>query len=189
MRVSAPGGHSSVPPDHTVSCSFLHNRFRTPNRDSFPQTIGILAALIVELEAHPYTPHLYRNDVYYTNLQCQAAYDPDLDTDFRALIARSLTSDKALSELEDKIFKSSLQIKAMGSTTQATDIIHGGVKVNALPEEAFAVVNHRIATYRYGLTMCDCYYDIETLRQFRLRGEGPHCRNVASSCKKIGSFA
>ncbi|KAJ3486708.1 hypothetical protein NLI96_g4047 [Meripilus lineatus] len=127
MRVSAPGGHSSVPPDHT--------------------TIGILAALIVELEAHPYTPHLYRNDVYYTNLQCQAAYDPDLDTDFRALIARSLTSDKALSELEDKIFKSSLQIKAMGSTTQATDIIHGGVKVNALPEEAFAVVNHRIATY------------------------------------------
>ncbi|KAJ7686723.1 hypothetical protein B0H17DRAFT_1160593 [Mycena rosella] len=30
-------------------------------------------------------------------------------------------------------------------TTQAVDIIHGGVKVNALPEQATAVVNHRIS--------------------------------------------
>lgn len=30
-------------------------------------------------------------------------------------------------------------------TSQATDIISGGVKINALPEKVFAVVNHRIA--------------------------------------------
>ena len=30
-------------------------------------------------------------------------------------------------------------------TTQAIDVIHGGVKSNALPEQAWAIVNHRIA--------------------------------------------
>lgn len=34
------------------------------------------------------------------------------------------------------------------STTQAVDIIEGGVKVNALPEQASAFVNQRIATER-----------------------------------------
>ena len=33
-------------------------------------------------------------------------------------------------------------------TTQAVDIIRGGVKSNALQEKVFAVVNHRIADYR-----------------------------------------
>jgi len=32
------------------------------------------------------------------------------------------------------------------TTTQAIDLVQGGVKANALPEEAWAVVNHRIAT-------------------------------------------
>lgn len=31
------------------------------------------------------------------------------------------------------------------STTQAVDVISGGIKVNALPEGARAIVNHRIA--------------------------------------------
>ncbi len=30
-------------------------------------------------------------------------------------------------------------------TSQATDLISGGVKINALPEKVYAVVNHRIA--------------------------------------------
>ncbi|KAJ3553616.1 hypothetical protein NM688_g3514 [Phlebia brevispora] len=38
VEVTAPGGHSSVPPAHT--------------------SIGILSALLVELEANPYPPHL-----------------------------------------------------------------------------------------------------------------------------------
>jgi len=32
----------------------------------------------------------------------------------------------------------------MSGTTQAIDVIHGGVKSNALPEQAFALINHRI---------------------------------------------
>ncbi|THU92711.1 hypothetical protein K435DRAFT_840504 [Dendrothele bispora CBS 962.96] len=34
--------------------------------------------------------------------------------------------------------------KSMSGTTQAIDVINGGVKSNALPEQAFAVINHRI---------------------------------------------
>lgn len=37
--------------------------------------------------------------------------------------------------------------RAYAGTTQAVDIIHGGVKSNALPERAYAIVNHRIAEY------------------------------------------
>ena len=37
---------------------------------------------------------------------------------------------------------------AVIGTTQAIDLVQGGVKTNALPEEAWAVVNHRIATQR-----------------------------------------
>ncbi|EEB86907.1 hypothetical protein MPER_15977, partial [Moniliophthora perniciosa FA553] len=34
-------------------------------------------------------------------------------------------------------------------TTQAVDIIQGGVKVNALPELASVIINHRIAEHRW----------------------------------------
>ncbi|KAH8103886.1 carboxypeptidase S [Cristinia sonorae] len=125
LAVSTIGGHSSVPPAHT--------------------SIGILAGLIVQLEDNPHEPHVFRNDTYYTNLQCQAAYDPDLDEDLRSSIQRSLTNDRALRSLEAQLFKTDRRLKAIGSTTQAADLINGGVKVNALPEEATAVVNHRIA--------------------------------------------
>ena len=37
---------------------------------------------------------------------------------------------------------------ALIGTTQAIDLVQGGVKSNALPEEAWAVINHRIATQR-----------------------------------------
>lgn len=125
MLVSMIGGHSSVPPAHT--------------------SIGILAGLIVQLEDNPHTPHLNRNDTYYTNLQCQAAYDPDLDAGLRWSIQWSLSSDWVLKDLESQLFSSDPRLRAIGSTTQAVDLISGGVKVNALPEEATAVVNHRVA--------------------------------------------
>lgn len=36
------------------------------------------------------------------------------------------------------------EIKYLLQTSQAVDIISGGVKINALPERAQAIVNHRI---------------------------------------------
>ena len=89
----------------------------------------------------------------YQKTQCLAAYAPDLPKSVRKAIKKSTKSDKALREAEKALFKD-VRFKALVGTTQAIDLIGGGVKTNALPESAWAVVNHRIATDRYVATIC-----------------------------------
>jgi Gly-Xaa carboxypeptidase len=131
IEVTAPSGHSMNPPKHT--------------------SIGYLSAILTRLEAHPPTPRLFRSSSVYLGLQCEAAYAPDAPKWFTKLVARSLTSDKALKNLEKEVFEreGGDYTKSMLVTTQAADIINGGVKMNVLPENAVAIVNHRIATDRY----------------------------------------
>lgn len=126
MEIDSPGGHSSVPPPHT--------------------SIGMLASLIVALEEQPYTASLSRDDLLYTDYQCFAEHGKDLDASLKALVKSSVTDDDALKELEDHVFASNKFHKASSGTTTAVDIIGGGVKSNALPEQAFVIVNHRIST-------------------------------------------
>lgn len=149
MEVSAPGGHSSVPPAHTVR---QLQRWSLPCRSDqiLPvfQSIGMLAALITELEAHPHEPALYRNDTSYQQLQCLAAHDPDFPPALAKLVKRSRHSDKALAKLLKELVRGQPQFNAIAGTTQAVDVIRGGVKTNALPESAQAIVNHRIAGSR-----------------------------------------
>jgi len=66
----------------------------------------------------------------------------------RALVKTSVHSDRALRKLEAELIKDQ-EYKSLIGTTQAIDLIQGGVKTNALPEGAWAVVNHRIATQRF----------------------------------------
>ncbi len=80
--------------------------------------------------------------------QCFAEHGEDIPDGFRKLIIRSKTSDKALELLTTEVSKNRL-FKSLVSTTQAIDIVHGGVKANALPEKVYAVVNHRIAVTRF----------------------------------------
>lgn len=88
----------------------------------------------------------------YANVQCVAAHGKDISSRLRALIEASVTDDHALRELEgivfdDPAFAASVY-KALASTSQAIDLVQGGVKTNALPENAWAVINHRISTSR-----------------------------------------
>ncbi|KAH7339419.1 carboxypeptidase S [Rhizoctonia solani] len=126
IEVKTPGGHSSVPPAHT--------------------SIGIISKIIVDFEDSPYPVKLHRSNPMYTLLQCEAAYAaPDaLVPRFRRAIKRSLVSDKAL-EFVTEVMSMDYRWKAFVGTTQAVDIINGGVKANALPEQAKALINHRIA--------------------------------------------
>ncbi|KAI0718091.1 carboxypeptidase S [Cerioporus squamosus] len=124
FQISAPGGHSSVPPEHT--------------------SIGLLAAVIKQLEDNPHTPHLNRSGIFYNLLQCRAAHDPSISDDFRSLITRSRKSDKALQALEAYLARTDRLYPALAGTTQAADVIRGGVKTNALPEQAEVIVNHRL---------------------------------------------
>ena len=113
------------------------------------KSIGILAALINQIEDHPYTAQLRRDSTYYQSLQCSAEHDPSLPKSLRKAIRKSLSSDKALSTLEATLAKSDNMFAPMCGTTQAVDIVGGGVKTNALPESAFLIMNHRIDVHRY----------------------------------------
>ncbi|EIM86689.1 carboxypeptidase S [Stereum hirsutum FP-91666 SS1] len=125
IHVASPGGHSSVPPPHT--------------------SIGMLAQMLVDIEANPPEPHIERDTPMYSYIQCLAEHGTSVPRALRKAIKTSVYSDKALKKVEDELLTTK-QFRALVGTTQAEDLISGGVKTNALPEQAWAVVNHRIAT-------------------------------------------
>ncbi|THU99115.1 carboxypeptidase S [Dendrothele bispora CBS 962.96] len=125
IDVATPGGHSSVPPPHT--------------------TIGILSQLVVAIESNPYPAQLTRSSVLYSSMQCYASHGVSMDSRLKRTIEKSVKSDRALKKLEKTLFEEPAT-KALVGTTQAVDLVLGGVKANALPEQAYAVVNHRIDT-------------------------------------------
>ena len=77
-----------------------------------------------------------------------AEHAPLLPKKIKKIVKKSITSDKALKATAKYFFKELDGFRALTGTTQAIDLIGGGVKTNALPEQAWAVVNHRIATER-----------------------------------------
>ncbi|OCF32697.1 Gly-Xaa carboxypeptidase [Kwoniella heveanensis BCC8398] len=141
LRVETLGGHSSVPPPHTG--------------------IGYISLLIAALERHPHEPHLNVESPLVNMIACAADSAPSVPPKLRKAIRKvedSLAAkkgkvdEKALKEIEDWYITGSYEDgslgkgmgKALVSTTQAVDIINGGLKVNALPESVTAIVNHRI---------------------------------------------
>jgi Gly-Xaa carboxypeptidase len=105
----------------------------------------MLAHLLVKYEHNPMPAVLQRDTPVYGMIQCMA-HAPGLSHKIKRAITHSLKSDRALRHVQDEFFNANPMWQALAGTTQAIDIIAGGVKSNALPEEAFAVVNHRIDT-------------------------------------------
>ncbi|KIK60455.1 hypothetical protein GYMLUDRAFT_168042 [Collybiopsis luxurians FD-317 M1] len=132
IEVFAPGGHSSIPPDHT--------------------SIGLLSLLIASLEANSHPPRLLRNGTAFAAAQC-AVQHPTKPGKYPAGmkdLARRATvpgDDVALQKFAKALFEADPFFKVLSRTTQAVDLISGGVKINALPERAEAVINHRIAEH------------------------------------------
>lgn len=144
VEVSTQGGHSSVPPKHTVGPT----PFLIPAKLTHSQSIGILSSAIVAIESSEHTPQLLRNGTPFATYQCIAEYGPDIPDSLRKLVKRAAEDDDALDQLKWALIDVDPINSAMFGTTQAVDLIRGGVKVNALPESASAVVNHRIAEHR-----------------------------------------
>ena len=82
-------------------------------------------------------------------LQCIAEHAQLVPSNLRRTIKKSVHSDKALKSLQPYILKDK-ELYSLVATTQAIDLIGGGVKSNALPELAWAVVNRRISVLGYG---------------------------------------
>ncbi|KZO99295.1 carboxypeptidase S [Calocera viscosa TUFC12733] len=129
VQVNYQGGHSSVPPRNTG--------------------IDILADMIHTLNLNPPKPLLSKKNPFYDTLQCLAAYSPDLPLSVRKDIIRSSTWAPALKRVTSWVLGlPSGPLSPLGGTlirtTQASTVIQGGVKVNALPEQVYALINHRI---------------------------------------------
>ena len=77
-----------------------------------------------------------------------AEHGKSLPLPYRKLIKRAAHSDSALHVLGRILFKERVYESLVG-TTQAIDVIQGGVKANALPEKATALINHRIPVIRF----------------------------------------
>ncbi|KAJ4480108.1 carboxypeptidase S [Lentinula aciculospora] len=126
VEVTSPGGHSSIPPTHT--------------------TIGYLASIIVAFEKNPFPVELVRNTVPHDTLLCYASHGDAIPHSLKHAIFQSTYRDAALREVEDLFVSKDHWYSSLVGTTQAVDMVFGGVKANALPESAYAIVNHRINT-------------------------------------------
>ena len=97
---------------------------------------------MVEIEKNPYPLELTKEDVLYSQLQCYAAHSASIPHKLKHAITKG-----DLKKIEDILFGETAYASLV-RTTQAIDMIGGGVKTNALPEQAYALVNHRVSTRR-----------------------------------------
>jgi Gly-Xaa carboxypeptidase len=123
------------------------------NKSAVHTGIGYLAKIISAIEDHPHAPHLTPENPLNTLLTCAAASSPNIPKGLKKDVAKlsqsllvnkhkkkSRVNKKALKRIEEWWVNGSEEDgtlppgagRAMVSTTQAVDIINGGVKVNAL---------------------------------------------------------
>ncbi|KAJ7628844.1 hypothetical protein FB45DRAFT_919355 [Roridomyces roridus] len=119
VSVNVPGGHSSIPPAHTA--------------------IGILSSLVTTIEAHPFSPTLDKGNPFAAFVMCLAEYGT-IDPLLKTLLADERTWPAAAALMAER----NAGDKSRLSTSQAATVVQGGVKVNALPEEAHVIVNLRV---------------------------------------------
>ncbi|KAH8923264.1 carboxypeptidase S [Atractiella rhizophila] len=126
ITVETPGGHSSTPPRHT--------------------SIGIMSSLITALEASPFFPDLQPTNPFVNELICTAEYGLTLPLDGKRAIEnmRDGDFDTVLEWLDVEEGEWAEERRWLAATSQAVDIIQGGVKVNSLPERVTATVNYRL---------------------------------------------
>ncbi|KAJ9134073.1 Carboxypeptidase S [Coniochaeta hoffmannii] len=129
ITVRMPGGHSSIPSDHT--------------------SIGVVSELITQIEAKQYPTRLTDENPYYTQLHCGAEHSPEFPDTLKKLLAKRASQGQQTCKAKPDYLaleaaKQGPAIKYLMQTSQAVDKISGGIKVNALPERVTVTVNHRI---------------------------------------------
>ncbi|EEB08431.1 vacuolar carboxypeptidase [Schizosaccharomyces japonicus yFS275] len=117
LSLKTAGGHSSVPPART--------------------NIELMSELI--LEQGQFHPNLIKESPFFASLQCFAKYSPKMHPKLRHLIKKGDVHRLS------RVLSRSAMFRYFFTTSKAVDVIKGGVKANALPEQTVALVNHRIA--------------------------------------------
>ncbi|WFD01852.1 Gly-Xaa carboxypeptidase [Malassezia obtusa] len=160
LEVRSKGGHSSMPPEHT-SIGFLSKILTVLEENPFPDKIEEKSKAQISflqcMRDHPKMPEKLRKalvELEYAErslvpsfVRARAAQVPITERmflQFAPKCAKNARLEKARQGVLDVLDHSMLSLL---KTTQAEDVVRGGVKSNALPESAVAYINHRIATY------------------------------------------
>lgn len=125
ISLSIDGGHSSIPPPHTG--------------------IGIISEIIYHLEREElFTPRLDLSHPSRQGLTCQAKHSADF---VEPWLWPALESSDYTGLAEALAASRGDRVRFLYQTSQAADLINGGVKINALPEKINATVNYRVAIH------------------------------------------
>lgn len=123
VQINTPGGHSSIPKDHT--------------------SIGMLSRFLTEYEDEMYKSVLTEENPMMGLFECVGEHGKLPDNLAKA--ARNVRSDPKARETVLEFADRDLLLKYNVRTSQAIDIINGGDKANSLPREVNAIINHRIS--------------------------------------------
>jgi len=93
-----------------------------------------MARLLDELESHPFKPTLDPAGPFLKLLNCLSDHAPDMPKSLKSRLKNPKGWNKLAQELSKTKVAGKLVYNAMMATTQAIDLVSGGVKVNALPE-------------------------------------------------------
>ena len=124
ISIQKKGGHSSVPQDHTA--------------------IGIIGDLIVQIENNKFPTYFTDYNPTFHQYVCLAENSIDIDQSLKKDILKSQFDETSNLNVRNFINKDRLTSYSI-KTTQALDVIQGGVKVNALPEFVELKINSRVA--------------------------------------------
>ena len=122
VEVNTPGGHSSLPKDHT--------------------SIGMISKFIYDYENDPFEAILVPENPMMGFFEC-AAEQGHLPKPL-ADAGKSARSDEKARDVILSYSRDNTFLKYLLKTSQAIDIINGGDKANSLPRSVTAVINHRI---------------------------------------------
>lgn len=126
FHLQTPGGHSSVPPDHT--------------------SIGIAADLISEIESEKFPATFAPQNPISQYYRCIAKHSSTMDKTLKHDFATSMQDSKANSRIVEYLIQSGgKKVEYLLRSTHAFDMISGGIKANALPETVSFLVDSRIA--------------------------------------------
>lgn len=160
VEVRSKGGHSSMPPPHT-SIGFLSKVLTHLEENPFPDKILEKSkpqiALLQCMRDAPNMPPKLREALLaleYSErsldagfLRAKGSALPMREYLFQRYAPRTLKENRLTDARQKVLDQLDFATKSMLKTTQALDLVRGGVKMNALPESANAYINHRIATY------------------------------------------
>ncbi|KAH3669546.1 hypothetical protein WICMUC_004968 [Wickerhamomyces mucosus] len=125
FELSVEGGHSSVPFDHSA--------------------IGITGDLVHLIENDPYGAILTEDNPILDYLRTLGEIDEfEIDDDLRKSFLYAKYDESSRNDVLEYL-AGSKSTKYLVRTSQAIDIIHAGVKINAIPEYLKLGINHRIS--------------------------------------------